>query len=232
MTTPAHDTEVLQAATDRLLTAVAELGDSAVTEPSLLPGWTRGHVLAHLARNADALVNVLEGRPMYASAEVRDADIDAGAPRSIAEQYEDMRGTAERLAKVMAGLTDAQWRGTVELRNGITDTADNIPFRRLVEIELHHLDLGIGYTLDELPGAFTDRAIGYLVKRFTGHADVPALELRAEDGRTWTTGTSPAADTDAQVVVGSPGALVGWLAGRSTGSGLTASAPLPTLPAL
>lgn len=232
MTTPAHDTEVLQAATDRLLAAVAELGDSAVTEPSLLPGWTRGHVLAHLSRNADALVNVLEGRPMYTSAEVRDADIDAGAHRPIAEQYEDMRGTAERLAKVMAALTEDQWGATVELRNGITDTADNIPFRRLVEVELHHLDLGIGYTLDELPGAFTDRAIDYLAKRFTGHADVPALELRAEDGRTWATGTPPAAGADAQIVVGSPGALVGWLAGRSTGSGLTASASLPTLPAL
>ncbi|MBU7599656.1 maleylpyruvate isomerase family mycothiol-dependent enzyme [Streptomyces sp. P38-E01] len=231
MTTPAYDTEVLQAATERLLDAVRE-GSPAVAEPSLLPGWTRGHVLTHLARNADALVNVLHGRPMYENAQARDADIEAGAARPLSEQYEDVRTTAAGLAEVMAGLTDAQWRETVALRNGVTDTADSIPFRRLVEVELHHVDLAVDYTLDELPGGFTDRAVGYLARRFSGRSDVPALELRAEDGRSWTTGALPASDGERLVVVGGPGALVGWLAGRSTGSGLTASAPLPTLPAL
>lgn len=232
MTKPAHDIDALRDATDRLFDAVVKLEASAVTEPSLLPGWNRGHLLTHLSRNADALVNVLRGRPMYASEEMRDADINEGASRGIAEHAEDLRTSAERLSSLMAGLTDAQWESAVELRNGITDSASGIPFRRLVEVELHHVDLGIGYTLDELPGVFTDKAIDYLTKRFNGRADVPALELRAEDGRSWNTGGEVAPGEGRQVVAGSPNALVGWLAGRSTGSGLTASTALPVLPSL
>ena len=74
----AHDLESVHAATERLLLAVAGWDDASVAEPSRLPGWSRGHVLAHLARNADALVNVLEGRPMYADAQVRDANPAGG----------------------------------------------------------------------------------------------------------------------------------------------------------
>src|SRR5437867_2834331 len=69
----ARDLASVRDASERLLTAIAKLDNAAVTESSRLPGWTRGHVLAHLARNADALVNVLEGRPMYVSGNARDA---------------------------------------------------------------------------------------------------------------------------------------------------------------
>ena len=241
MTKPAHDIDALRDATDRLVDATAKLagltereaGDaSAVTQPSLLPDWTRGHVLTHLSRNADALVNVVRGLPMYASAEIRDADINEGGGRGLVEQVEDLRTSSARLDAELAALTDAQWDSTVELRNGITDSASRLPFRRLVEVELHHVDLGIGYTLDELPGAFTDKAIDYLTKRFAARTDVPALELRAEDGRSWTTGGQVTPAGGPQVVVGTPNALVGWLAGRSTGSGLTANSALPVLPTL
>lgn len=232
MTSPAHDIQVLQDATDRLLAAAGRLEDSAVTEPSLLPGWTRGHVLAHLARNADALVNVVQRRPMYASAESRDVDIDAGAARAITEQVEDVRTSSARLAEVMASLTDEQWKSTVELRNGVTDTADRLPFRRLLEVELHHVDLGVGYTPDDLPDAFTGQAVSYLTKRFHGNAQVPALELRTEDGRDWFTGARPSTGSERRVVVGTPGALVGWLAGRGSGSGLSVTGSLPALPPL
>src|SRR5690606_11404990 len=141
-----HDLELVQAATDRLLTAVGALDDAAVTQSSRLPGWTRGHVLAHLSRNADALVNVLEGRPMYISGQAREADIEAGAPRPLDEQLADLRGSAERFRRAAAAPQD--WSRTVELRNGVTDQAARVPFRRWIEVELHHVDLGIGYELE------------------------------------------------------------------------------------
>src|SRR5690606_1590227 len=109
----AHDLELVQAATDRLLTAVGALDDAAVTQSSRLPGWTRGHVLAHLSRNADALVNVLEGRPTYISGQARAADIEAGAPRPLDEQLADLRGSAERFRRAAAAPQD--WSRTVEL---------------------------------------------------------------------------------------------------------------------
>lgn len=145
----ADDLASVQAATERLLHAVGALDNAAVTQSSRLPGWTRGHVLTHLARNADALVNVFEGRPMYASAEARDADIEAGAARPLDEQLADVRESAERLRAAAAAPAD--WSRTVELRNGVTDRAERVPFRRWIEVELHHVDLGIGYELEDLP---------------------------------------------------------------------------------
>ena len=90
----AHDLASVRDATDRVLSAAAELDNVSVAEPSRLPGWSRGHVLAHLSRNADALVNVLEGRPMYAAASIRDADIDRDAPRPLDVQVADLRESA------------------------------------------------------------------------------------------------------------------------------------------
>jgi maleylpyruvate isomerase len=230
MTNAALDTAAVRDATDRLLLAVSSLDESAVAELSRLPGWSRGHVLAHVARNADALVNVLEGRPMYVSAAARDADIEAGAARPLAEQLEDLRASAGRLADLFAAQSGADWERTVELRNGVKDAAANIPFRRWIEVDLHHVDLGVGYRLEDLSGTFVDRQLTNMAKRFSGHPDVPqSVELRAEDGRSWHTGSSGG---DHVVVVGNAVALVGWLTGRTTGSGLSSGSPLPALPKL
>ncbi|MFG3255584.1 maleylpyruvate isomerase family mycothiol-dependent enzyme [Streptomyces sp. NPDC048172] len=234
MTSPAHDAELLKASTERLLNAAAKLDPATLSEPSQLPGWTRGHVLAHLARNADALVNVLAGRPMYASAEARESDIERDAPRAPDVQLDDLRTGAERLDAAFAEEDGESWQRTVELRNGVTDLAASLPFRRWIEIELHHVDLGIGYTLEDLPGAFVDRELENMAKRFSRHPGIPeAIELRAEDGRVLHTGAAPGTAPGGQVIVsGSPTALVGWLTGRTTGSGLSARGSLPALPAL
>ncbi|MFD3619714.1 maleylpyruvate isomerase family mycothiol-dependent enzyme [Streptomyces sp. NPDC058676] len=224
----AHDLASVRDATERLLIAVAELDNAAVTEPSRLPGWTRGHILAHLARNADALVNVLEGRPMYASADARDSDIERDAPRPLSVQLSDLRDSATRFQE--AGATPADWSRTVELRNGVTDSASRVPFRRWIEVELHRVDLGIGYELEDLPEEFTQREIDFLADRFRGRPDVPAVLIEQDDRRRIPTGRDEAARI---TVTGRRADLLGWLAGRRDGSGLTvAGGPLPALPPL
>ncbi|MEU1056760.1 maleylpyruvate isomerase family mycothiol-dependent enzyme [Streptomyces sp. NPDC005876] len=228
MTDHAPDLASVRDATERLLTAVGELDDAAVTKQSRLPGWTRGHVLAHLARNADALVNVLQGRPMYASEEARDADIERDAPRPLADQLGDVRASDARLREAAAALPD--WSRTVTLRNGITDSASAIPFRRWVEVELHHVDLGIGYELEDLPDQFTEREIGVLAERFAGRPDVPPTRL-TDGTRAWRTGRD--ADGPEVTVTGGRADLLGWLAGRRDGSALTVTGgALPALPPL
>ncbi|MFD5794638.1 maleylpyruvate isomerase family mycothiol-dependent enzyme [Streptomyces diastatochromogenes] len=224
----AHDLASVRDATERLLTAVAKLDNASLAEPSRLPGWTRGHVLAHLARNADALVNVLEGRPMYASGETRDADIERDAPRPLDVQLADVRESGSRFQET--GAAPADWTRTVELRNGVTDSASRVPFRRWVEVELHHVDLGVGYELEDLPAEFTEREIEFLTQRFSGHPDVPAT--RVTDGtRAWSTGREAA---EPEVTVsGTPADLLGWLAGRREGAALRATGgALPKLPPL
>jgi maleylpyruvate isomerase len=226
----AHDLESVHAATERLLSAVTAAGwdDTSVAEPSRLPGWTRGHVLAHLARNADALVNVFEGRPMYADAQVREADIERDAPRPLEVQLADVRESAARFRAAAAAPAD--WSRTVELRNGVVDSAARVPFRRWVEVELHAVDLGMGYELEDLPAEFTERETEFLAERFTGHPDVPPTRL-TDGTRAWRTGRK--ADEPDVTVTGTPADLLGWLAGRRDGAGLTAEGgPLPALPPL
>src|ERR1044071_5429214 len=86
-------------ATDDLLRTVADLDPAAVAKPSLLPGWTAGHVLTHVARNADALTNLLTWArtgvetPPYPSPEAREAGIQDGARRPLRDQIEDIRAS-------------------------------------------------------------------------------------------------------------------------------------------
>src|SRR5260221_6273217 len=99
-----HSLDRIDAATQRLLASVATLTDAQAREPSPLPGWTRGHVLTHVARNADGLRNLLiwaetgVETPMYPSADARTADIEAGASRSGDELKADVSGSAKTLA--------------------------------------------------------------------------------------------------------------------------------------
>ncbi|GAA2509959.1 maleylpyruvate isomerase family mycothiol-dependent enzyme [Streptomyces gobitricini] len=222
-----HDLASVREATDRLLAAAATLDDAAVAAPSRLPGWTRGHILAHLSRNADALVNVLQGRPMYVSAEARDADIERDAHRPTAVQLDDVRDSAARFQA--QGEVPADWDRRVELRNGVTDRAARLPFRRLVEVELHHVDLGVGYELEDLPREFTEREIAFLAERFTGHPTVPPTRL-VTPGEEWRTG----GDQGPGVTVSGPAPdLLGWLAGRRDGAALDVTGgALPVLPPL
>ena len=73
---------LLESATRRLVRTVDAMADFQFREASLLPGWTRGHVVAHLVLNAEGLAAALEGVreeravPMYASQEARDGDIE------------------------------------------------------------------------------------------------------------------------------------------------------------
>ncbi|MFZ3593891.1 maleylpyruvate isomerase family mycothiol-dependent enzyme [Streptomyces sp. BH104] len=238
-----RDLASVREATDRLLAAVGTLDNSAVAGPSRLPGWSRGHVLAHLARNADALVNVLEGRPMYASAQARDADIDRDAPRGLREQLGDVQESAERFQRL--GAEDADWARTVELRNGVKDLASNVPFRRWIEVELHHVDLGIGYELEDLSPEFTQREINFLAKRFRDHPGLPPLLIKQDDGRMISTGAAQKLTIEeikagvgpgpelGIVVKGRQADLLGWLAGRRDGGALTVDrGSLPDLPPL
>ncbi|MFG2663263.1 maleylpyruvate isomerase family mycothiol-dependent enzyme [Streptomyces sp. NPDC048387] len=231
MTDHVHDLASVREATDRLLNAVAKLDNASLSEESHLPGWTRGHILAHLARNADALVNVFEGRPMYESAAARDADIERDAGRPLEEHLTDLRDSAARFLATTE--RDQDWQRTVELRNGVTDLASNVPFRRLVEVELHHVDLNIGYELSDLPEEFADREIVFLADRWSGRPDVPPVTLRFSNGgfvaRTGGTEGTPV------VLSGARDDLLGWLAGRGLkGAHLAIEAgdAVPELPAL
>ncbi len=226
-------------ATDRLLGTVAALTDDQVREPSPLPGWTRGHVLSHIARNADGLGNLLRWAhtgtqiPMYPSAQARDADIEAGAGRSAAELAADVRNSAAEFADRAASLPAAAWTVPVRVLRGGMFPAIGILERRLSEVEIHHVDLGAGYQPADWPGEFVGDALPRVAGSFSGRQDAPACQILPDGGGDgfW---IGPAGPRGAPVVVTGPARdLLAWLLGRGAGTGLRvlSGSALPVLPA-
>ncbi|BCJ55798.1 hypothetical protein Asp14428_72730 [Actinoplanes sp. NBRC 14428] len=138
--------DAIDEATAKLLATAARLTDDDVRQPSLLPGWTRGHVLTHLARGGEALRRALHGEPPYASQEARDADIEAGAGRAAAELVADVAASAEAFRAAVAAFPAGGWDEKVAVLAYEPFPKSQLPVRRLHELESHHLDLGAGYT--------------------------------------------------------------------------------------
>lgn len=151
----------LDTATQRLIDEARIITGSDLRAPSLLSGWSRAHVLAHLARGADAMRNLLIGaragqdRPAYASPEARDADIGRSAAAAARELVEDLAVSAMALRTVARQLPDEAWRYRVRVLDCPRFPASQLLTRRLAEVELHHCDLGIGYGPGRWSAAFT-----------------------------------------------------------------------------
>lgn len=234
-----HDAETVgpvSAATERLLATTERLDTSALRAPSLCPGWTRGHVLTHVARNADALTNLLswastgEEKPMYPSVEVRNAAIEKGATRDHSELLADLRESAERFSTAIAKVPEDGWERQV--RTGPAASGRTMPARRVVwlrfkEVEIHHVDLDAGYTSADWPVQFVARALAEALRAVDRREDVPPLTA-VVDGNQERVGSGGSV-----TVHGSPPAMLAWLTGRSSGGDLRVEPPgqLPAIPA-
>jgi maleylpyruvate isomerase len=147
-------------ATQRLLGTARVITEPDLRQPSLLPGWTRAHVLAHLARGADAMRTLLigartgEDRPAYASAESREADIERSAARQAKELVADVADSAMALRTIGRQLPDQAWGYPLRILGSAPFPAGQLLTRRLVEVELHHCDLAAGYSPADWPAAF------------------------------------------------------------------------------
>jgi maleylpyruvate isomerase len=147
-------------ATQRLLGSARVISDPELQQPSLVPGWTRAHVLAHLARGADAMRYLLIGarvgqeRPAYVSAEARDADIAFGATLVAKELMADLARSALAFRTIVKQMPDDAWQFRVRILDSAPFPAAQVLTRRLVEVELHHGDLGTGYGPAHWPTAF------------------------------------------------------------------------------
>ncbi|MFF9602162.1 maleylpyruvate isomerase family mycothiol-dependent enzyme [Streptomyces sp. NPDC014684] len=164
--------------TELLLDAVAGLDENAFSAPSLLPNWTRKHLVAHVAANADALGNLVhwaatgEERPMYASPEERAVGIAKGPTLSADELRSWLAASADKLAAGLDGLTDEQWGREVVTAQGRTVPATELPWMRAREVCVHAVDLGTGVvTFADLPRSF----LAALVEEIRGRRGLTVL---------------------------------------------------------
>jgi maleylpyruvate isomerase len=150
-----------------------------VSAPSALPDWTVGHVLTHIARNADGVRAMLEGardgeeRAMYpGGVPQRNADIESGAPRPFAEQVRDIRSACWAVESVWAQLDHEAW-----MRNGLfifgAIPAWSLPRRRWREVEIHWSDLGLSHTWQNWSAEFV--RLNLAERRTEVSIEVPAV---------------------------------------------------------
>ena len=219
-----------EAATRRLLATLDDTTDADLRQPSLLPGWTRGHVVAHLCRNADAVTNLVRwaatgvASPMYPSQEARDAAVEQDAGRSAAEHRADAAASAERFHAAARALPADRWETAVtRVPGGPPFPVRRVGAMRRIEVEVHHADLGTAYAAADWPDDLLDHLLDRRRRELA--ADGVGLTLHLTD-------------RDASVTTGSPGPrvsgatadVVWWLLGRGTGERLACSdARLPDL---
>ncbi len=210
--------------------------DTDAATPSLCPGWTRGHVLTHLARNADGIAATLAAAmrdeivARYPDGwDARNADIDAGADRPLATLLADVRESAQRLDRVLGALTDAEaWQRPTE--NG--HPAQYWLAQRWREVEIHRVDLAGSYTPDRWPPLFVATLLPEvartLAERTSGAVQVSVVadgSLSPDTaGASWSAGEGD----DPVEVRGPDWAVLAWLVGRAS----VAEAALSATPAL
>ncbi|AUI63368.1 maleylpyruvate isomerase N-terminal domain-containing protein [Amycolatopsis sp. BJA-103] len=207
------------------------LGEDAVHAPSALPGWTRAHLLSHVARNADGLGNLLTWAktgvetPMYDTATARDEGIEAGADRSAAVIVADVVDSGERFAELAASMPDEAWAGEARDRLGNRLTGEGVLLKRLSETSIHLVDLDSGYDFDRVSGLLGREFEVVVSGAIAWYGDgLPAVLLVAVDGdgtrHEWRMGTG-----DPAKVTGAPGDVLAWITGRSDGSTLDGEVP-------
>lgn len=221
----------VERATEALYEAVDALDHVLLRGPSLLPGWSRAHVVTHLARNADALVNLLTWaktgveHPMYLSWADRDADIAEGAARQPQLLRADLDAACQRFAAAARDLPPTAWEA--EVVHPVTGVflAHRVPWLRLREVWFHLVDLDAGVGFGDLPEHLLEWFVDDAVGQFADRADVPdvRVDVTLPDGRqrSW----ELTARSGSIEVSGSAADVLAWLTGRHSGALLDGAAP-------
>jgi maleylpyruvate isomerase len=190
---------------------IADLTDERAASPSLLPDWTVGHVLTHIARNADSFVLMLDGAGRGEVAHQypggrgqRNADIDVGAQRSAAALVDDIVMSNAALSTSFAAAAAGGWTGEGESVLGRVAIGE-LPFRRWRETMVHLADAGLGYTFHDWPDEYV---------RIELHRMTMLWDSRSSMGLT---GLPPRA------LEVEPRTRLAWLLGRTTIDGLDAA---------
>lgn len=216
----------------RFVTTVEGVDESALAEPSLLPGWSRGHVIAHVALNAHSNVNLMtwartgEEIPQYPSEEHRAADIERFSSLTKGEHLAALKEATRALVEAMRAVPLDRWDFPVRGLGSGPRPISRYLYGRENEVEIHHVDLDAGYDSADWPPDWVAR----LLERLPEVLEEPpsAFSLEPEDlDQVVVLGSGPPAER----VSGPAHALLKWCIGRSAGAGLrTGGGTLPDVP--
>jgi maleylpyruvate isomerase len=216
----------------RFLNTAQVLTDQDVGQPSSLPGWTRAHLLTHVAHAADSRTGLLRaaqaGRvgQQYPSEQARATAIDADARRLPAVIRVDLLRAVKECLYVIREHPSELWDAPgIWLEPGRRPVRGVVPGLRR-ELEYHHVDLAAGYQPADWPDDFVLTELASVTAIMNDRAGAPPMTLT--DAGALHIDTSPPMD-----VSGPPAAVLAWLSGRSDGRDIRADgAALPDLPPL
>jgi maleylpyruvate isomerase len=222
--------------TEYFLRKVNDLRDEEFDEPSLLPEWSRRHVIAHVSYNAEGICRLLDWArtgietPAYASAEARAREIEIGAtlgPPTLRKLYED---SAARLDRQWRDLPRETWSAEIVVQGQAVPTSTTL-WRRTREVWLHAVDLNNGASFTDFPAELIDRLLADVVSTWRQRKsadDIPNFVLVPGDRDT----PQAVGDPDAPhaiVLRGAASALASWATGRGS-DGVSSSSPGGTVP--
>ncbi|CAH0153416.1 hypothetical protein SRABI83_00771 [Arthrobacter sp. Bi83] len=213
-----------------------ELSDQDLDGDSLLPGWTRRHVTAHIGYNARAIARLVEWAgtgvetPMYASTSVRDHEIDFGATLSPIALRNLFDHSAVHLNVEWRDLPEDAWHHKVKTVQGRTVPAEETVWMRTREVWVHAVDLNNGATFTDIPAPVLSRLLKDIAGAWHTRGTDTGLLIKVT-GTELTFGDTGA---DAPLVIsGTLADVVRWATGRGI-SGVTAEqngTVLPEVPA-
>ncbi len=129
---PSSTLLAVRTATRSLMVTARSLSEADVRRPSLLPGWSRAHVLSHLAGNAEGGARLLEGVASgvpgweYVDLGSRAADIEEGALLPIEMLVLRLETTAERFDDACAAVPSDHWSTPVTWTTGHRNAASEV----------------------------------------------------------------------------------------------------------
>ena len=183
----------------RLLQSLESLTDDQCRESSALPGWTRGHVLSHLARNAESHVHLLQcaargeqGEQYVGGAKARKEGIESHARDAADDLVASVRRSIYALEGQWAATNSEGWQGQGVNSAGATIMMSDIVFLRWREVEVHHADLLLGFTHKDWDSTYVRfelerQVMMWRASKPMGLTPVPqrALELAPHDRLAW-----------------------------------------------
>lgn len=199
--------------------ALDALADNDFAGDSLLLGWSRGHVVAHVGYNAAALCRLMEWAatgvetPMYESAEHRNREITGGATLSPAALRNLFNHNVSRLNRKWSHLPESAWTAQVRTAQGRLVPAIETAWMRTREVWIHAVDLANDRRFSDFPTVVLDSLLFDIVGMWRRKQLGAGLVL-AVDGRS---PVSVGVDSPATTTVsGSLAGVLRWAAGRGS----------------
>lgn len=215
---------------------LAALGDDELAGPTLLAGWTRAELIAHLGYNARALTRLIDWArtgietPMYASAQQRADEIAQGGTLPAHALRHLFDHAQAHLNVAWRDLDDAGWEAEVRTAQGRLVPAAETAWMRAREVWIHAVDLDNGGSFHDLPPLMLSRLLADVRSAWARKGVAPDLVVVCTDRgeRVAMSDAIPSAATP--VVTGSTADVVRWLTGRGALRLTSSTSELPPLP--